>query len=242
MRPRLYAELADWWALVSPVADYEGEAKLYAELLRDGRAATPLAALELGSGGGHCAFHLCRGFLWTLSDVSPEMLAQCRRRHPHAVHELGDMRTMRLHRQFDAVFVHDAIAYMTTPEELEAACRTAFEHCRPGAVALFVPDCLRETFAAGTDHGGADGEGRSLRFLEWTHEPAPGGHRYRVDFAFLLREGDQVRIVHDHHEWGVFARGEWLQLLARVGFVAAEHRIAEPDGERIAFVARRPAR
>ena len=75
MRPRLYSELADWWALVSPVADYAAAAELYAALLRDERRATSeLAALELGSGGGHCA--------WTLSDVSRE----------HPIHGDGGVR------------------------------------------------------------------------------------------------------------------------------------------------------
>ena len=34
----------------------------------------------------------------------------------------------------------------------------AYRHCRAGGVALFVPDCVRETFVAETRHGGHDGE------------------------------------------------------------------------------------
>jgi hypothetical protein len=41
------------------------------------------------------------------------------------------------------VFVHDAVAYMTTERELRAAIETAFVHCRPGGAALFAPDHVR---------------------------------------------------------------------------------------------------
>ena len=67
------------------------------------------------------------------------------------------MRSVRLGRTFDAVFVHDAIAYMTTEDDLRAVFATAFEHTRPGGVALFVPDAVTETFEPAADHGGHDG-------------------------------------------------------------------------------------
>ena len=236
MRPRLYAELADWWPLVSPCADYADEAEVYAELLRDGRPLEPrLRALELGSGGGHCALHMRDSFLFTLSDVSPEMLALSRALQPDLAHELGDMRTMRLGREFDAVFVHDAIMYMTARADLEAACRTAFAHCRRGGLALFLPDFVRETFAPGTDHGGADAPHRAMRYLEWVHDV--DGHRVPVDFVFALREGNHTRIVHDHHEWGLFATSEWLEVLQGAGFAAECQKL--PGEERLCFVARR---
>ncbi|HEU4420165.1 MAG TPA: class I SAM-dependent methyltransferase [Planctomycetota bacterium] len=236
MPPRLYAELADWWPLVSPSADYADEAQVYAELLRDGRPPEPrLRALELGSGGGHCSLHMRDGFVFTLSDVSPEMLALSHRLQPDLAHELGDMRTMRLGREFDAVFVHDAIMYMTTRADLEAACRTAFVHCRSGGVALFLPDFVRETFAPGTDHGGGDAQDRALRYLEWVHDA--DGHRVPVDFVFALREQDNTRIVHDHHEWGLFSTSEWLEVLQRAGFAAECQKL--PGEERLCFVARR---
>ena len=36
---------------------------------------------------------------------------------------------------FDAVFVHDAVVYMTTEADLALAIKTAFVHCRPGGIA-----------------------------------------------------------------------------------------------------------
>lgn len=98
----------------------------------------------------------------TLVDLSDEMLDVSRRLNPECEHQQGDMRTIRLGREFDAVFIHDAIDYMADEADLRMAMETAFIHCRPGGLALFMPDDIRETFEEGTDHGGpdaADGSG-----------------------------------------------------------------------------------
>ena len=83
------------------------------------------------------------------------------------------MRTLRLGRTFDAVLVHDAVMYMTTEADLRQAIETAYVHVRPGGVAVFAPDFVKETFKPSTDHGGHDGDGRALRYLEWSFDPDP---------------------------------------------------------------------
>jgi SAM-dependent methyltransferase len=218
---RFYGELAPWWPLISPVEEYAEEMAFAATLLR--RAARPVHdVLELGSGGGHNAAHLKASFALTLTDVSPTMLAESRRINPACAHVAADMRTLRLRRRFDAVFVHDAVEYLTTAGDLRAAMATAFAHCRPGGVAVFMPDHVRETFAADTDHGGSDGpDGRGVRFLEWTWDPDPADTEYRTEYVFLLRAADgSVRPVHETHRLGLFAVTEWVGLLGEVGFRA----------------------
>jgi len=90
----------------------------------------------------------------TLVDLSEEMLKVSRRLNPECDHHQGDMRTVRLGRTFDAVFVHDAVDYMTGEADLRQAIETAFVHCRPGGIAVFVPDSTAETLEATCDHGG----------------------------------------------------------------------------------------
>src|SRR4030095_15437118 len=102
--------------------------------------------------------------------------------NPECEHIVGDMRTLRFGRRFDAVFVHDAVMYLTTAQELLQCMQTAHVHCEPGGAALFLPDFVRETFVSGVHHGGHDGEGRSLRYIEWTFDPDPEDTTYTVDF------------------------------------------------------------
>lgn len=241
--PRLYGDLASWFHLLTAPEEYQEEAELYRQLLVDAAEGPIRTVLELGSGGGNNASHLKAHFAMTLTDLSPEMLAISRELNPECEHIEGDMRTLRLGREFDAVFVHDAIEYMSSTSDLQAAIETAFAHCRPGGVALFVPDYVKELFHPRTDHGGHDGDGRSLRYLEWVWDPEPNDDTYVGDYAYLLREGDRVSVEHDRHVCGVYARDTWLDLLARAGFQAEVRKVhhSDEDVAREAFVAVRPA-
>ena len=136
MPTRLYKDLADWWPLFSPPQDYASEALVYGELLEEATAGPCRTLLELGSGGGHNAVHLAGRFALTLVDRSPEMLAVSRKLNPRCTHLEGDMRSLRLGREFDAVLIHDAIMHMTSRSDLAAALDTAFVHCRPGGGTL----------------------------------------------------------------------------------------------------------
>ena len=242
---RLYGDLAPWFHLLTAPADYAAEAARYERLILEA-APDATTLLELGSGGGNNASHLKQRFTCTLSDISPQMLALSRTVNPECEHVLGDMRTLRLGRTFDAVFVHDAVAYMATEDDLRDCLRTAHAHTRPGGVALVVPDYTRETFRPRTSHGGQDGpDGRSLRYLEWVTDPDPADTTYEVDYAVVVRgPAQEPRVVHDHHVEGLFPEHTWLYLLEQVGFEPSlERGTAEPedDTSQTAFVARRSA-
>jgi SAM-dependent methyltransferase len=229
-QPRLYGELAGWFHLLTAPASYVEEAEFYRRALLEACDEPPRTVLELGSGGGNNASHLKQHFELTLIDLSPQMLEVSRTLNPECRHLVGDMRDVRLGEEFDAVFVHDAIAYITTQDDLAATIVTAAEHVRPGGAALFVPDFVRERFEPHTQHGGHDGEGRALRYLEWAWDPDPSDSTYVSDFAYLLREGDEVRCVQDRHLCGLFPRATWIELLERAG-LEARHVVAPPDEE-----------
>jgi methyltransferase family protein len=218
--PKLYGELASWFHLLTAPEEYVEEADLYRRAIVEASERPVETVLELGSGGGNNASQLKNHFTLTLTDLSADMLAVSRKLNPECEHVQGDMRTLRLGREFDAVFVHDAIDYITNADDLRAVMETAFVHCRSSGVALFAPDHVRERFRPGTDHGGNDGAARALRYLEWTWDPDPEDDTYVVDFAYLLREGEGVHVEHDRHVCGVFPRATWLEHLADAGFRA----------------------
>lgn len=242
--PRLYEEFAEWWPLLSSPEDYAEEAHFYYRQLA-GRRPGPRSLLELGSGGGNNAFHLKERFQTvTLVDISAGMLDVSRRINPECEHIEGDMRSLSLDRSFDCVFIHDAIVYMTTEEDLRAALTTAFRHCMQGGTALFVPDYLRETFHPATGHGGRDADGRGLRYLQWEWDPDPDDSTYTTDFVYLIRNADQeLRVEFDRHTCGLFSRERWLTLLKEVGFapriVPLEHSDLETGACEV-FVCRKP--
>ncbi len=213
--------MADWYPLLTPVSDYAEEAAFYRRLLETHCQRPPRTLLDLGSGGGHNAAHLKGTLACTLVDLEPAMLALSRGLNPECEHIQGDMRSIRLGRDFDCVLVHDAVNYMTSRADLASTIATAFLHTAPGGVALFQPDFVSETFEPGTETSGRDGNGRALRYLEWRWVPHPGTTVYVTDMAYVLREKNgEVEVIHERHLMGLFPRIVWLELIAAAGFGA----------------------
>src|SRR5262245_4447407 len=237
----MYSDLAPWFHLLTHPADYWDEAAFVTRVVDDVAIGEARTLLELGSGGGNNASHLKARFECTLTDISPDMLALSRTLNPECEHLEGDMRTLRLGRDFDVVFVHDAIGYLTTEDDLRAAIETAAVHARPGGVVILTPDATTEIFEPRTDKGGHDGDdGRSLRYLEWIH-PA-NDSMYDVDYLIIARgPGEEVRVVHDRHTLGLFPRAIWEQLIEAAGLELVDTTVENPyELEQAAFVARRP--
>jgi SAM-dependent methyltransferase len=238
----MYSDLAPWFHLLTHPSDYWDEAAFVSRVVDDVGVGESRTLLELGSGGGNNASHLKARFQCTLTDLSPEMLALSETLNPECEHLEGDMRTLRLGRTFDVVFIHDAVSYLTTEDDLRAALETAVLHARPGGLVILTPDATTEIFEPSTDHGGHDGEdGRRLRYLEWTH-PADGT-TYDVDYLIIARgPGDELQIVHDRHTLGLFPRATWERLIGDVGLELLDTTVENPyELEQAAFVARRPA-
>jgi SAM-dependent methyltransferase len=243
---RVYSDLAGWWPLISPAAEYQEEAAALAAVF--GSAGIPVReVLDLGSGGGGVAVHLAGRLALTLVDLSEEMLAVSRLLNPECEHVRGDMRTIRLGRVFDAVLVHDAVDYMTSEDDLRQVIETAYAHCRPGGIAVFVPDHVADAFRPYNGGGGGRGDdGRQASFKEWTWDPDPADDWVQAEYEFVLRNADGTeQVVHEVHRLGAFRRATWLRLLGDAGFTT----IAQGSGARgyrdatrgHLFTARRPA-
>ncbi len=216
----LYTKYAEWWPLLSAPEEYAEDAIDYHRIMQTYHPGSPSSLLELGSGGGNNASYLKEHYQMTLCDKSNHMLEVSRKLNPACEHIQGDMRSIRLERQFDIVFIHDAIGYMATEQDLKAALETAFVHCKPGGIALFTPDYTAETFRPATHHGGHDGKEASMRFLQWDHDPIPDDGQYQIDFAYLFRSPGirEPEVVGETHICGLFSKEDWMQWLRDAGF------------------------
>jgi SAM-dependent methyltransferase len=215
---KLYSELADWWPLMSAPEDYEEEAALYHNLLNKHKKEIQ-TLLELGSGGGNNAFYLKNHYQLTLTDLSPQMIEVSKQLNPECEHFVGDMRYLDLEREFDAVFLHDAVSYITNERDLLAVFEVAYRHLNTAGVLMIVPDFFKETFKPSTDHGGQDGPHRSMRYLEWTIDSDPTDNIVETQYVYILRESNGlVRTVEDSSIEGIFSMALWEELLNRAGF------------------------
>ena len=151
--PRLYADLAWLWPILSPPEQYAAEAQLLEELITRRLGPGPHRILELGAGGGHTLVHLDHrghGRHDTVAvDLSAPMLAHARRLIPGLETHVADMRDLRLGQSFDLVLIHDAIDYLDKPGDVARALATAHAHLRPGGLTVVAPTYTTETFIDG---------------------------------------------------------------------------------------------
>jgi SAM-dependent methyltransferase len=243
---QIYAELADWWPLISPPKEYTQESAYLADLLIK-LTGSGVDVLDLGSGGGHVAAHLTSQFNVTLVDISDQMLTVSKQLNPGCEHIQGDMRTLRLDRSFDVVLVHDAIDYIIGAEDLRLVVSTAVTHCALGGIAVFVPDYVKDTFRelTGTGGGGIDQAGRTASFTERTWDPDPRDSWVQADYEFRLSAADgSTQIISESHRLSAFSRELWHRVLAEAGLEPVPDPEPPVSGAghrpRNLFVSRRP--
>lgn len=228
---RMYHDLAYLWPVVSPPEEYAVEAWHLREIIRTRLGPGRHALLELGVGGGHILSHLTRDFQATAVDLSESMLAISRQLNPSVPHHLGDMRSVRLEQTFDVVLIHDAINYMLTESDLQAAFETAKAHLRPGGVLVAAPDLLKETFAGpSVQHWTQPRDDLEVTLIEYLDDPDPLDTTVESIFFYVIKEQGKLRVEQDRHISGLFPRTTWLRLMSDTGFLAEEAHYPSYEG------------
>lgn len=241
---RLYGDLSWLWPLWGEPAEYAPYCRHVTERIREHAEIPVRTLLDIGCGGGKNVFNLKRDFETTGLDASPAMLALARELNPGCAFVRGDMRDFDLGRTFDAVLVDDAIAYMTTPEDLREAFACAFRHLAPGGVMVVNPDELKETFVQNRTSA-TPGTGRSPRgveavFVENDYDPDPEDDVYEASMVYLIREDGRLRVETDRHLLGLFTIDLWRETLTGIGFRIHESAYMEDSGEYVTFACARP--
>ncbi len=228
---RLYSDLAWAWPLLSQAEDYSREAEVFARHIRQ-RARIPVRTLlHLGCGGGELDLTFKKYFNVSGVDVSQPMLDLAGQLNPEVDYFLGDMRTVRLGRTFDAVVIADSINYMLGEEDLRSALQTAFAHLAPGGVFCTYVAVNSQNFRQNdtrvSDHSG---EGMEITFIENRFDPDPQDTTYENTFVYLIRRQQnqgQLEIETDRHLGGLFNLDTWSHCLAETGFEVHQTRLGE---------------
>ncbi len=147
------------------------------------------------------------------------MIEVSKKLNPECEHFAGDMRYLNLNKTFDAVFIHDAIMYMTNERDLSAVFANAHRHLNDNGMLLIVPDFFKETFKPSTNHGGHDGERGSMRYLEWTYDSDETDNIIETQYLYILRDNNGlIRTESDSCIEGIFPMSTWETLLKNCGF------------------------
>ncbi len=229
--PKLYSSLAYLWHVFSPPEDYAEEAETFHRRFQRHGIPDGASMLHLGSGGGSLDYNLKTWYRVVGVDLSPEMINQAKQINPELEYVHGDIRDIRLGRSFDAVVVHDAIAYMTSPAELHAVYGTAAAHLRSGGMMLAAPEELRERLkqrraTVTTRESG----GLVLNVMESCFDLIPDDHEFEVVLVFLIRRGEELKVEVDRHRNGVFTLEEFLAAVRNAGFAVEAEKWEVPWG------------
>lgn len=134
---------AAYYDLLYRDKDYPGEARYVHSLLRR-HGVSDGDILELGCGTGKHAEQLGRlGFCVQGIDLSPSMVQIAKQRTPSDLtsrlkFEVGDARSARLNRHFDAaISLFHVASYQTTNEDLAGMFATAAAHLKTGGIFVF---------------------------------------------------------------------------------------------------------
>ncbi len=217
--PRLYNDLACLWPLLSPPEDYESEAAAIAQVVKLHCEASRPVLMEMGAGGGHTLSHLADDFDLIAVDLAEPMLINCRVLCPSAQTVVGDMRSLPLSEPVDVVLIHDAVDYMTTMQDVQAALQTAAIHLKPGGLLMVAPTYTLESFE---DHqtaqdAHADDE-VAVRFASHIYRLSPDATQFIMDMTLLIKENNQLRIERDRHTCGLFSEQAWEEMIEQSGF------------------------
>ncbi len=226
--PRLYSDLAWLWPLWGdPDGEYaEWCAHVVAMIEKHARREVK-TLLNLGCGGGKNAYNLKRHYRVTGLDLSNDMLANARKLNPDIELVQGDMREFSLPKRFDAILIDDAVAYMTSRDDLSRLFHAAYRHVEPGGVMIVSPDGTKETFEQNETHvtrGDAAAEAKAkpdgveVVFIENNYDPDPSDDTFEGLMIYLIREKGVLRVVEDRHTLGIFAADVWPTLLREAGF------------------------
>ena len=211
-----YNDLAwteDW--LVDP-AEYEPEVMVYVDLIKRTAAEPPRTLLHLGSGAGGHDVIFKRYFAVTGVDLSLGMLNKARMIHPDIEYIEGDMRTLRLNRQFDAVAIPDSIDYMASQDDLQQAIQTAVMHLKTGGV-LLVTAKTEETFQNNNFAYAGEKDGIHVTLLENNHINLFRPNTYEATFVYLIRQQGKLTIHTDHQVLGLFSQAMWDEVFKNAG-------------------------
>ena len=222
IRPgRLYDDLAWLFPIITPPEEYAEEATHWRAALRERLGPGRHRILELGVGGGHNLSHLTADYDATAVDLSEAMLHHCRRLNPDVELHVGDMRTVRLGRTFDAVLIHDAVGHLLTEADLVATFETAAAHLKPGGVLIVAPDLFAETFRPSeVSHATHRAGGLEVTYLEYIYDTDPTDTQVETIMVFMILQDGRLRIECDRSAQGLFARPVWTGALETAGFEA----------------------
>ncbi len=204
-------------AIYESILDYDAETELLMDIIGERRPGAE-SVLEVGCGTGQFLARLRRDFGRVVGvDVSEEMVAVCRARHPECDVRLDDMRTFDLGEQFDAVLcLFASVGYVRTLHGLQQATSALARHLAPGGVLVLDGWIRPEDYVVGHRHAlTAHAPGLTVSRHSLAHAGPPG--ESMIDMAHLVSTPEGFDYYVERHEMGLFADEDVVAAMRAAG-------------------------
>jgi SAM-dependent methyltransferase len=222
----MYARSADVYDAIYSHKDYSREAAQLDAVIKQHARLTPTTLLEVGSGTGNFVAAFQRHYRYEGLDISEEMLAVARSKHPTVTFHRADMSDFDLRRSFDVVAcLFSSVGYVGTVAKLQSAVGCMARHLRPGGVLLIEPWWTRDNWCATGNVGGNYAEEPNRKIARmWVSERR--GDTSVMDMHYLVATSSGVQHFVEHHELALFSHAEYLEAFRLAGL----HVTHDPEG------------
>ncbi len=205
--------------------DYAAEAYQIHQFIQAHKHASGNTLLDVACGTGTHAGFLSQYYQVTGTDLNANMLKVARKKHPEIRFVEGDMRSLDLNGQFDAITcLFSAIGYMKTKPDLQKAVKSMSHHLLPGGVLLVEPWFSQEQWNVGRVSINRV-EKPDIKIVRMSLA-RKRGRVSLIEFQYLVGTSKGIEHLTEQLELGLFDHKEYLDAFTRAGLQVAH----DPEG------------
>jgi SAM-dependent methyltransferase len=213
----LHGKLAKYYDKINSYRDYLDEAVRLQNLIIKYAESGGNALLDVACGTGLHLKYLKDDFFCVGVDASKAMLKIARKNAPDVPFKEGDMRTLKLGKQFDVVTcLLSSIGYVKTEANLQRTIRNFSLHLKKGGVALIEPSYADAAYVKGEPRLSTfDGKDTKIARINVTKIRTATA---LLSMHFIIADrGKEAAYVVDKHELGLFGINRTLKIMTATG-------------------------
>jgi ubiquinone/menaquinone biosynthesis C-methylase UbiE len=212
----MFTQSAAYYDKIYSFKDYKAEAERLVAICGEHLRSEGTRWLDVACGTGRHLEYLKERYEIEGLDISPELLAMARQRHPDVRFHHADMMAFDLGKTFDIVTcLFSSIGYVKTLENLSRAVACMARHLTPGGIMVIEPWFTPSVWRPGTVHAIFVDE-PELKIARINSSFVEG--RLSVfDLHYLIGTPAGTEHLVEHHELGLFTTEEMSDALTAVG-------------------------
>jgi ubiquinone/menaquinone biosynthesis C-methylase UbiE len=220
----MFAKTARYYDKIYSFKDYKAEAERLMAIFKEHQRSEGTRLLDVACGTGRHLEYLKDQYDVEGLDLSPELLAIARQRHPGIRFHHADMTAFDLGKIFDIVTcLFSAIGYVQTLENLSRAVTCMARHLKFGGLLVIEPWFTPDTWRPGTVHAIFIDE-PALKIAR-INTSFVTGRLSGFDLHYLIGTPAGTEHLVERHELGLFTTDEMLATLAAVSLeVTFDHK------------------